>query len=64
MISIVTSKNGKLIRLTDERWSDEFKDTARMQSRRGGVKITREYWGAILDKGEWVLYVGGLVVRA
>ena len=59
MISIVTSKNGKLIRLTDERWTDKLKDAARMQDRPGGGKISRERWGAILDKGEMVLYVGG-----
>ena len=27
-ISIVNSKNGKPIRLTDERWTDKLKDTA------------------------------------
>ena len=59
MISIVTSKNGKLIRLTDERWTDKLKDTARMHDRPGSGKITREHWGAILDKREMVLYVGG-----
>jgi len=30
-----------------------------MQRQPGGGKISREYWGAILDKGEMVLYVGG-----
>lgn len=31
MTSIVTSKNGKLVRLTDERWADKLKDTAKVQ---------------------------------
>ncbi len=30
-----------------------------MQDRPGGGKISRNYWGAILDKEEMVLYVGG-----
>ena len=50
---------GKVIRLTDKRWTDKLKDTARMQDRPGGGKISREHWRAILDKREGVLYVGG-----
>ena len=30
-----------------------------MQGQPEGGKISQEYWGAILDKREMVLYVGG-----
>ena len=59
VISTVTSKNGKVTRLTDKRWTGKLKGTARMQDRPGGAKIIWEHWGTIPDKREMVLYVGG-----
>ena len=59
MISTVNSKNGKVIRLTDERLAHKLKSTAEMQGKPRGARIGQQHWRKVVDKGEMVLYVGG-----